>query len=119
MPDVEPALIHWRGSGVSVLIDCQGDGLPRIPYWGADLGPLTGEDLVSVALAVCRNRGPTRPMTGSRSASCPSSPADGWARRVCRAIATQAHGPRASSPGAGTSASLQQQPSRPLRTGSG
>lgn len=51
MSEIEPALIHWRGSGVSVLIDCHGDGLPRIPYWGADLGPLTGEDLESVALA--------------------------------------------------------------------
>src|SRR5664280_1494855 len=51
MPDVEPALIHWRGSGVSLLIDCQGDGLPRIPYSGADLGPLTHGDLVAVWLA--------------------------------------------------------------------
>jgi len=57
MPDVEPALIHWRGSGVSVLIDCQGDGLPRIPYWGVDLGPLTGEDLASVALASLPHQG--------------------------------------------------------------
>ena len=34
MPEIEPALIHWRGCGVSVLIDCHGDGLPRILYWG-------------------------------------------------------------------------------------
>ncbi|MGV8910363.1 MAG: hypothetical protein ACOH1Y_15380, partial [Propionicimonas sp.] len=51
MPDIALALIHWRGSGVSVLVDCGGGGLPRIPYWGADLGPLTDEDLESVALA--------------------------------------------------------------------
>jgi alpha-galactosidase len=57
MPDVEPALIHWRGCGVSVLIDCQGDGLPRILYWGADLGSLADEDLVSVALASLPHQG--------------------------------------------------------------
>lgn len=51
MPEIEPALIHWRGCGVSVLIDCHGDGLPRILYWGADLGSLEDEDLASVALA--------------------------------------------------------------------
>ena len=51
MPEVEPALIHWRGSGVSLLIDCQSDGLPRISYWGADLGPLTHGDLAAVSLA--------------------------------------------------------------------
>jgi hypothetical protein len=51
MPDVEPALIHWRGCGVSVLINCHGDGLPRILYCGLDLGPLADEDLASVALA--------------------------------------------------------------------
>jgi alpha-galactosidase len=51
MPEIEPALIHWRSSGVSVLIDCHGDGLPRIPYWGADLGPLADGDLVAVSLA--------------------------------------------------------------------
>ena len=57
MPDVEPALIHWRGCGVSVLIDCQGDGLPRILYWGADLGPLQDHDLASVALASLPHQG--------------------------------------------------------------
>jgi alpha-galactosidase len=61
MPDVEPALIHWRGCGVSVLIDCQGDGLPRIPYWGADLGPLADEDLVSVSLAGLPQQGSNQP----------------------------------------------------------
>src|ERR1035437_3225969 len=57
MPDVEPALIHWRGCGVSVLIDCHGDGLPRILYWGADLGPLQDHDLASVALASLPHQG--------------------------------------------------------------
>ena len=57
MPEIEPALIHWRGSGVSLFIDCQSDGLPRISYWGADLGPLEVEDLASVALASLPQQG--------------------------------------------------------------
>ncbi len=74
MPEIEPALIHWRGCGVSVLIDCHGDGLPRILYWGADLGSLEDEDLASVWLDPCcgrpANATATRssPVRGPRSA---------------------------------------------------
>jgi len=60
LSDVEPALVYWRTSGVCVLIDCHGHGLPRILYWGADLGDLADEDLASMALAAVPQRVPAQ-----------------------------------------------------------
>ncbi|MFC7533193.1 alpha-galactosidase [Actinoplanes sp. GCM10030250] len=44
-------LLHWRASGVSLVLDCTGPLLPRVLHWGADLGELTLAELGALALA--------------------------------------------------------------------
>lgn len=47
-----PDHVHFRQAGVSVVL-ATGDGrLPRLLYWGADLGPLTPAELASLASAL-------------------------------------------------------------------
>jgi alpha-galactosidase len=48
-----PALVHLRaGAGnVSLVLDLRGPRLPRVLHWGADLGPLTADELEAMALA--------------------------------------------------------------------
>ncbi len=46
-----PAHLHLRSAGVSLVLDCTGDGLPRVLHWGADLGPLPDTSLASLAAA--------------------------------------------------------------------
>jgi alpha-galactosidase len=43
--------VHRRAAGVSLVLDCAGEGLPRVLYWGADLGELPDEELAALALA--------------------------------------------------------------------
>lgn len=38
-------LIHFRASGVSLVIDVGAGRLPRIVHWGGDLGPMTDDQL--------------------------------------------------------------------------
>ncbi|MDT0344239.1 alpha-galactosidase [Streptomyces litchfieldiae] len=50
---VSPAdsgLTHLRAAGVSLVLDLSGATLPRAVYWGADLGPLTSEELGALHL---------------------------------------------------------------------
>ncbi len=44
-------LVHLRSAGVSLVVDATGPRLPRIAYWGKDLGDLTAEDVRAVVLA--------------------------------------------------------------------
>ncbi len=43
--------LHLRRDGVSVVLDVPAAGLPRVVHWGADLGPLTGEELAAAVHA--------------------------------------------------------------------
>ncbi|WFE39204.1 alpha-galactosidase [Micromonospora sp. WMMD998] len=38
-------IVHLRRARTSLVLDARGPGLPRIVHWGADLGPLSAEDL--------------------------------------------------------------------------
>ena len=55
-----PPCLHLRSAEVSVLLDCEGQGLPRVVHWGADLGPLPDEALTGLVAA-------SRPQTASSS----------------------------------------------------
>lgn len=44
-------LMHLRAGGVSVIVDTRDGGLPRIVYWGADLGDLGRDSLPALAAA--------------------------------------------------------------------
>jgi alpha-galactosidase len=48
--DAAGALLHLRGSDVSVLLDLRGGWLPRVLHWGADLGDLDAAEAAAVAL---------------------------------------------------------------------
>jgi alpha-galactosidase len=47
----EERLLHLRTAGVSLVIDCRGERLPRVVHWGADLGELTPAQLADLASA--------------------------------------------------------------------
>ncbi|MGW7465740.1 alpha-galactosidase [Streptomyces xantholiticus] len=42
--------LHLRAAGMSLVLDCTGDLLPRVVHWGADLGELTDDALAALAL---------------------------------------------------------------------
>jgi alpha-galactosidase len=44
----EPAWIHLRSAGVSLLLQVPGAGLPVVRHWGADIGPLEGSNAASL-----------------------------------------------------------------------
>ncbi len=46
--------LHLRAGGVSLVLDCSGDRLPRVLHWGSDLGDLSSDDLA----ALVRSEGP-------------------------------------------------------------
>jgi hypothetical protein len=48
------APVHRRAGGVSLVLDCSGDRLPRVLYWGADLGEVSDEELADLAVASVR-----------------------------------------------------------------
>ncbi|WP_448070541.1 alpha-galactosidase [Georgenia yuyongxinii] len=41
-------LLQLRAGGTSLVLDCAGDRLPRLLYWGPDLGDLAGPDLAEL-----------------------------------------------------------------------
>ncbi|GAA4426611.1 alpha-galactosidase [Georgenia halophila] len=43
--------LNLRAAGTSLVLDCAGDGLPRVLHWGTDLGRLTDEDVAQLRLA--------------------------------------------------------------------
>ncbi|MGV9627192.1 alpha-galactosidase [Streptomyces sp. NPDC003487] len=43
--------LHFRAAGMSLVLDCTGEVLPRVVHWGADLGDLSGEALAWLVLA--------------------------------------------------------------------
>lgn len=47
-----PDHVHFRQSGVSVVLATGGSRLPRLLYWGADLGSLTPAELMSLETAL-------------------------------------------------------------------
>ncbi|MFV2120609.1 alpha-galactosidase [Streptomyces sp. Act-28] len=48
---LDPGLVHLRAAGVSLVLDLTGGTLPRVPHWGADLGPLDDAGLRALRLA--------------------------------------------------------------------
>lgn len=42
--------LHFRAAGMSLVLDCTGDLLPRVVHWGADLGDLSADALACLAL---------------------------------------------------------------------
>lgn len=48
--------LHLRAAGTSVVLDRQGDRLPRLLYWGRDLGDLTAEDIDQLRRALAPTR---------------------------------------------------------------
>ncbi len=44
-------MVHWRAGGVSLVLDCSGDSLPRVLHWGADLGEVSDPELGALAAA--------------------------------------------------------------------
>ena len=46
-----PDPIHLRAGGVSVVLTTDGERLPAVLHWGADLGDLTAADLAELARA--------------------------------------------------------------------
>ena len=49
-------ILHLRCTGVSLVLDCRGDRLPRVLHWGADLGPLDDGQLLACAAALVPQR---------------------------------------------------------------
>lgn len=43
--------LHLRAAGVSLLLDVEGDRLPRVLHWGADLGDVPGGELAALRAA--------------------------------------------------------------------
>ncbi|WP_326597546.1 alpha-galactosidase [Streptomyces sp. NBC_01803] len=43
--------LHFRAAGAGLVLDCTGDGLPRIVHWGEDLGELPEHTLAALARA--------------------------------------------------------------------
>ena len=48
-PDDGAGLVHLRSSGVSLLLDARGPGLPSVVLWGPDLGDASADELRAVA----------------------------------------------------------------------
>ncbi|GAA3848474.1 alpha-galactosidase [Streptomyces sedi] len=43
--------LNFRSAGAALVLDCTGDGLPRVVHWGADLGELTQDTMAAMARA--------------------------------------------------------------------
>ncbi|MGK5533222.1 alpha-galactosidase [Streptomyces sp. URMC 129] len=43
--------LHFRAAGAALVLDCTGDGLPRVVHWGEDLGDLPDSALAALARA--------------------------------------------------------------------
>src|SRR3712207_4457385 len=55
----EPAWIHLRSAGVSLLLHVPSTGLPVVRHWGADLGCLEGPDAAASLEALLGDRSGT------------------------------------------------------------
>ncbi|MDR2567670.1 MAG: alpha-galactosidase [Bifidobacteriaceae bacterium] len=53
--------LHLRAGGVSLVLDLAGPALPRVLYWGRDLGELGPEDLAALEPASRPGKTPNRP----------------------------------------------------------
>lgn len=75
-----------RRDGVSVVLAPRPDGLPGVLHWGADLGPLDGATVRTLADALSRQ---TPPGTLDAAWSLPLLPqdSDGWAGRPALTLA--------------------------------
>jgi len=73
-------LTHLSNGGVSVVLDSRGGSLPSVAYWGADLGPMTDNDLVELELASRAPVGDSRIDVPERLSLLPL-PAEGWVGR--------------------------------------
>ena len=79
--DAEVALgTHLRASGVGLVLDERGAGLPAVAYWGADLGELNQAALIELLRSV---DGPVRdsPVDVPAQVSVVPTPAEGWIGR--------------------------------------
>lgn len=80
MSSMSDDIVNLRQAGVSLVIDLDTHGMPRVLHWGADLGDLSDDDRATLrALAVTGRRGTASP--------APSGPTllpaqvDGWQGR--------------------------------------
>ena len=46
--------VHLRHDGTSLVLATDPSGLPTVPYWGADLGPLDEEALAALEDVIAR-----------------------------------------------------------------
>lgn len=51
MAPSHPSPLHLRSAGVSLVLDAEGERLPRVLHWGADLGDLADEELDALRAA--------------------------------------------------------------------
>ncbi|SFR70495.1 alpha-galactosidase [Agromyces sp. CF514] len=77
---------HLCASGVSVLVDARGTGVPAIVHWGRDLGELDDAALAALADAVVPAVSPSSIDVPLRLSLAPSL-ADGWSGRPGLAVA--------------------------------
>ena len=72
-----PAPLLLRASGVGILLDVGGPGLPRVLHWGADPGALDESDRRTIATAL-RNGLPHSGLDDPWGVSVLPGQADGW-----------------------------------------
>jgi len=73
-----PRWLSLRGSDVMVVLDVGGPYLPRVVYWGRDLGELSDEEAAVLPLARDQARGP-RPSDRGVPFTVSPTRAHGWA----------------------------------------
>jgi len=71
-------LVHLRASGVSLVLDARGPGLPVVLHWGADLGELSPEALQVLAAVAVPPVAPNMPDVPTRVSVVPEH-SQGWA----------------------------------------
>lgn len=74
------SIVHLRRDGVSLLIDARGPALPSVLHWGAELGPITDDDLPAVAASLSRQTPPATLDAAWELTILPSE-GDGWSGR--------------------------------------
>jgi alpha-galactosidase len=74
---VEPAQVHLRAGGTSVVVDLVAAGLPVVLHWGPDLGDLSPSDLAALATAAAPQRVSGGLDVPPRLTLLPQ-PSDGW-----------------------------------------
>lgn len=69
--------LSLRRDGVMVVLDAGGPYLPRVVYWGGDLGPLSDREMSALPLSAEQIRGPRPPDRGVPVTVSPTR-AHGW-----------------------------------------